>query len=79
LKKFAKTREQPKFKIFNKLKKLWVAGILQKKHGSMIEKQSHLYQLRDGPQHWVMVVVDCLAIFENLLCLGTCGNTEWIR
>jgi hypothetical protein len=36
LKQFAKRMGQPNFRAFNKWKRVWVAGFLEKKHRSMI-------------------------------------------
>jgi hypothetical protein len=51
LKQFAKWKEQSNFSAFNKWKKVWVAGIHQKKHQWMIMGQNWLKQLRDGHMH----------------------------
>jgi hypothetical protein len=42
LKQFAKKMGQPKFSAFNKWKKVWVAGFLEKKHWSIIPGQNGL-------------------------------------
>jgi len=51
LKQFAKRMGQPNFSTFNKWKKVWVAGFLEKKHRSIILGQNQLKKLRDGPLH----------------------------
>jgi len=51
LKQFAKRMGQPNFSAFNKWKKVWVAGFLEKKHRSRILVPNRLKQVRDGPLH----------------------------
>jgi hypothetical protein len=60
LMQFAKRMGHPNFIAFNKWKKEWVAGFLEKKHRSIILGQNRLKQMRNGPLHWVMAVADCL-------------------
>jgi hypothetical protein len=79
LKQFGKRMRQPNFSAFNKWKKVWVAGSLEKKHRSIIHAQNWFKQLRDGPLHWEMVGVDFLEIFEIWLPLENFDNAEWIR
>ena len=45
LKQFAKRMGQPNCSSFNKWKKVWVAGFLEKKHRSIIPGQNRLTQL----------------------------------
>ena len=45
LKQFAKRMGQPKFSAFNKWKKVWVAGFLEKKYWSIIPGQNCLKQM----------------------------------
>jgi len=52
LKQFAKWMGQPNFSALNKWKNVWVAGLLEKKHRSIIRGQNRLKQLQDGPLHW---------------------------
>jgi len=63
LKQFAKRMGQPNFSVFNKWKKVWVAGFLEKKYRSIIPGQNHLKQLRDEPLCWEMAVADFLETF----------------
>ena len=79
LKQFAKRMGQPNISTFNKWKKGWVTGFLEKMHRSIILGQNHLKQLRDGPLHWEMAVADFLETFENCLPLENFDNAEWIR
>jgi len=79
LKQFAKRMVQPNFSTFNKWKKVWVAGFLEKKHWSIIWGQSRLKQLQDGPRHWETAVADFLETFDAWLPLGNFDNIEWIR
>ena len=65
LKQFAKRMGQPNFSAFNKWKKEWVAGFLEKKHRSIIPGQNRLKPLRDGPLHWELAVEDFLETFET--------------
>jgi hypothetical protein len=50
---------------FNKWKKGWEAGFLEKKHRSIIRGQNRLKQLRDGPLHWETADADFLETFET--------------
>jgi hypothetical protein len=70
---------QPNFSAFNKWKKVWVAGSLEKKHRSIIRGQNRLKQSRDGPLHWETAVADFLETFETWLPLENFNNAEWIR
>jgi len=76
LKQFAKRMGQPNFSAFNKWKKVWVAGFLEKKHRSTIPGQNRLKQLRDGPLRWVMAVADFLDTFETWLPLENFDNAK---
>jgi len=79
LKQFAKRMGQPNFSAFNKWKKVWVAGYLEKKHRSIIRGQNRLKQLRNGPLHWETAVADFLETFETWLLLENFDNAQWIR
>jgi hypothetical protein len=79
LKQFAKRMGQANYSAFNKWKKVWVAGFLEKKHRSIIRGQNRLKQVRDGPLHWETAVADFLATFETWLPLVNFDNAEWIR
>jgi len=79
LKQFAKRMGQPNFSAFNKWKKVWVAGVLEKRHWSSIQGQNRLKQLRNGPLHWEMAVADFLETFETWLPLDNLDSAEWIR
>jgi len=79
LKQFAKRMGQPNFSAFNKWKKVWVAGFLEKKHWFIIRGQNQFKQVRDGPLHWETAVADFLATFEPCLPLVNFDNAEWIR
>jgi hypothetical protein len=79
LKQFAKRMGQPNFSTFNKWKKVWVAGFLEKKHRSIIPAQNRLKVMRDGPLHWEMVVADFLETFETSLLLENFDNAERIQ
>jgi len=79
LKQFANRMGQATYCAFNKRKKVWVAGFLEKKHRSIVRGQNRLKQLRDGPLHWEMVVADYLETFECWLPLDNFDNAEWIR
>jgi len=50
---------------FNKWKKVWVAGLLEEKHLSIVQGQTCLKQLRDGPLHWETAVADFVETFET--------------
>ena len=76
LKKFAKRMGQPNFSAFNKWKKVWVAGFLEKKHRSIIPGQNCLKQMRNGPLCWKMAVADFLETFDSWLPLGNFDNAE---
>jgi len=79
LKQVAKRMGQANYCAFNKWKKVWVAGFLEKKHWSIIRGQNQLKQLRDGPLHWETAVGDFWKTFESLLPLDNFDNAEWIR
>jgi hypothetical protein len=79
LKQFAKRMGQPNFSAFNKWKKVWVAGFLEKKHRSIIPGQNRLKQMRNGPLRWEMAVADFLETFDTWLPLENFDNAEWIR
>jgi len=49
MKQFAKRMGQANYCAFNKWKKVWVAGFLEKKHRSIIRGQNRLKQVEDGP------------------------------
>ena len=79
LKQLAKRMGQPNFSTFNKWKKVWVAGFLEKNHRSIIWGQNRMRPLQDGPMHREMAVVGFLESFEPWLPLGNFDNAEWIR
>ena len=78
-KQFAKMMGQPNFCAFNKWKKVWVAGFLEKRHRSIIPGQNRLKQLRDRPLRWEMAVADFLETFETWLPMQNFDNAEWIQ
>jgi hypothetical protein len=78
LKQFAKRMGQANNSTFNKWKKGWVAGFLEKMHWSIIRGQNRLKQLSDGPLHWETAVADFLETFETWLPLDNLHNAEWI-
>jgi hypothetical protein len=79
LNQFAKRMGQPNFSAFNKWKKVWVAGFLEKKHRSIIRGQNRLKQLQNGPLLWETAFADFLETFETWLPLENFDNAEWIR
>jgi len=79
MKQFAKKIGQQNFIMFNKWKKVWVAGFRVKKHGSIIWGQNRLKPLPDGPLHWETAVADFLVTFETWLPMENLDNAEWIR
>jgi len=74
LKQFAKRMGQPNFSAFNKWKKVWVAGFLEKKHRSIIWAQNRLNQVQYGYLHREMAVADFLDTFRNWLPLVNFDN-----
>ena len=56
-----------------------MAGILEKKHRSIIPGQNRLKQQRNGPLHWEMGVAEFLDTFDKWLPLEKFDNAEWIR
>jgi hypothetical protein len=78
LKQFTKTMGQPNLSAFNKWKKVWVAGFLEKKHRSIIPGQKRLKQLRNGPLRWEMAEADFLETFETWLPLDIIDTAEQI-
>jgi hypothetical protein len=79
LKQFAKRMGPPNFSAFNMWKKVWVAGVLEMNHRSIIPGHNILKQQRDGPLRWEMVVADFLVTFEKWLPLENFDNATWIR
>jgi len=79
LKQFAKRMGQPNFSIFNKWKKVWVDGILEKKYRSTIGGKNRLKQLRDGPLYPETAVADFLETSQTWLHLENFHHAEWIR
>jgi len=79
LKQFAKRMGQANYSAFNKWKKGWVAGFLEKKHRSIIWGQNWLKQVRDGHLHRETAVADFWETFETWLPLDNFDNAEWIR
>jgi len=68
----------PNFSAFNKWKKVWVAGLHEKKLWSIIPGQNCLKQLQDGPLHWEIANADFLKTFETQQPLENFDNAEWI-
>jgi len=79
VKQFANRMGQANYSAFNKWKKGWVAGFLEKKHRSIIWGQNQLKQLRDGPLHLETAVAYFLETLETWLPLDNCDNAESIR
>jgi len=79
LKQFAQTMEQDNNSAFNKWKKVWVAGLLKKKHRSILWGQNRLKRVCVGPLHWEMAVADFLETLEKWVPLENFDNAEWIR
>jgi len=87
LMQFDKKMGQPTFSTFNKWKKLWVAGGLEKKHWSIIPWQNCLKQCQDGNLHSNTAVADFWrlsrpgGIWKPLLMPNGFGDTglEWFR
>jgi len=69
---------QPNFSTFNKWKKIWVAGLLERKRRSIVPGQKRLKQLRDGSLHWEMVVADILETFGTWLPVENFDNAKCI-
>jgi len=69
---------QANYNAFNKWKKVWVAGFLEKEHRSIIRRQNQLKQVCDGPLQWKMVVADFLGTFDIWLPMYNFDNAEWI-
>jgi hypothetical protein len=67
LKQFAKTIGQPNLSTFNKWTNVWVAGLLQKKHSSIIRGPNRSNQFQDGPPHGEPRIADSLTYFETWL------------
>jgi hypothetical protein len=78
LKEFAKRIGHANYTAFNKWKKGWVAGFIEKKHRSIIRGQTWLKQLRDGSLHSATAVEDFLETFESWLPLDNFNYAEWI-
>jgi hypothetical protein len=69
---------QRNFTVFNKRKKVLVAGMLEKKHRSIIWGQNCPKLLRDGLLHREMAVADLLETFETRLHLENFNNVDRI-
>jgi hypothetical protein len=65
LKQFAKRIGQRNISMFNKWKKVWVAGFLEKNHQFIIWGPNDLKQRRDGRLHKKTVVADSLETFKT--------------
>ena len=76
---FAKSVGQSNLSSFNKWKKLWVAGFLEKMHQSLILGQNRLTQLRDEPLNWETAVADFLETLATWLPFGNIDKAEWIQ
>jgi hypothetical protein len=70
---------QPNFIAFNKWKKVWVAGFLEKKHRSIVRGQNQYIQVRAGHLHREMAVEDFIATFETSLPLVILDNADCIH
>jgi len=57
-KQFAKRMGQANYSVFNKCKKLWVAGFLEKNHVSIIRTQNHSEQDNVRHLYWGMMVAE---------------------
>jgi len=79
LRQFAKRMGQANYSVFNKWKKVWVAGFLQKKHRSSICRQNHLKRVWAGPLHWDMAIAHFFETFETRLLLDNIDNAECNR
>jgi hypothetical protein len=77
LKQFATRMGQPNLSLFNRWKKVWVAGFLEK-HQSNIPGQNRLKQMCDGPLHWEMGVGHFLETIETWMPFEDFDNAEWI-
>jgi hypothetical protein len=78
LKQFAKRMGQPNFSAFNKWKKVWVLGLHEKKHRSIVREQNRLKHFRDGCLHWERAVADFLPTFTIWLPLVNFDRAEWL-
>jgi len=58
LKQFAKRMGQPNFSTFNKWRKVWAAGFLEKKPRSIIPGQNCLNQMQVGHLYWETTVAE---------------------
>jgi hypothetical protein len=78
LKQLATTIAYSNFSAFNKWNKVWVAGILEKNHQSISQRQNYLKQLLGRPLHWETAVAVLLESFQSWLPVKTFDNMEWI-
>ena len=78
LKQFGNRMRQPILSAFNKWKKRWVAGYLEKKHLSGIGGQYCFEQLRHRRMCWKTAVAQLFETFETRLPLDTIDHDEWI-
>jgi transposase-like protein len=76
LKEVAQRIGQANYSAFNKWRKRWVAGFIEKKHRSITWGQNRLKQLRDVPLHWETEVTDFLKTFKTRLRLDNFDNAE---
>ena len=77
LKQFAKRMGQANYSAYNKWKKVWVAGVPEKKHWSIIWGNNHLKQVQNGPVHSQTGVAYSFQTFEKRLPLNNLDNAEW--
>jgi len=78
LKQFAKTMGLANYSVFNKWKKVWVAGNIKKMHQFIILGQNQVKLLSDRHLCGETVVADVLLTFENWLWSDNFHNAEWI-
>jgi hypothetical protein len=76
LKQFAKRMGQANHSAFNMWKKVWVAGIPEGKHRSIIWRQNWSEQIRNGHLHWETAVADFWETFETWLPLDNFENAK---
>ena len=76
LRQFAKRMGQLNFRTFNMWQKGLAAGLLKKKHPSIIPGHNLVKQRQDRPLHWERAVADIVETSETWLPLEDFDHTE---
>jgi hypothetical protein len=64
---------------FNKWKKSFVAGFVEKKHKEIIPGSNRLKLQCHGVLHWESAVADFIETYDQWMPWANFGNSEWTR